>query len=397
MKFGPATMVTAAFIGPGTVTICTIAGFHHGYTLLWVLVLATFTTIIFQGIAARIGFATNMGVSEVLDERLKSPIARVFAFGLIIAAVLVGNAAYEAGNIAGGGLGLEALLSIESLSTLQFKPINLVIGIIAFILLWRGSYKLLEKFLVAIVAIMTLCFIVSAILVVSDISELLKGFFIPTVPNGDILSIIALMGTTVVPYNLFLHASIINEAANKSLTLKEIQLDTLIAVIIGAIISLAIIIVGSSVAGEIDNIQSAKDLALGMSVVLGDAAKFPISIGLLAAGLTSAVTAPLAAGYAISGLFRKSPVVFKGSWLIVLLTGIIFSSLDYSSIVIIRFAQVANGILLPLIVVYLLWIANQEQIMGKYKNSVSQNITALFVLLVVILLLSFRTFVSIIS
>ena len=111
---GPGAMVAAAFIGPGTVTVCTLAGVDFGYGLLWAMLLSVLATMVLQEMAARVGLVTGQGLTHVLREQLHNrPWSRAIVLLLILCAVVVGNAAYEAGNISGGRLGLETLLGVE--------------------------------------------------------------------------------------------------------------------------------------------------------------------------------------------------------------------------------------------------------------------------------------------
>ena len=392
MKLGPGTLIAAAFIGPGTVTVCTLSGFNFGYEQLWVLLVAGITTIVFQNMAARIGFTTKQGISEVVASNLQKSIPRLFGFTLIIAAIFVGNAAYEAGNIAGGALGIEILID-DSWSYQDLNLVNLLIGFIAFVLLYLGSYKAIEKILIGVVIAMASCFFLTSLLLLPPLLDILKGLFLPTIRGDEILSVIALVGTTVVPYNLFLHASIVNEAKNKSLTLRDIQRDTILSISLGVVISMSIIIVAAAVRETGLEVTKAADLAKGIETILGKAGQILVACGLLAAGITSAVTAPLAAGYAISGLFSQSKTVFRYTWMTVLVVGICFSTIGYRSITIIKVAQIANGLLLPIIAFYLFWIVNKKSIMNEQVNSRIQNIMA-GVVLVVVSVLSVKTFMS---
>ena len=115
-----------------------------------------------------------------------------------------------------------------------------------------------------------------------------------------------------------------------------------------------------------------------------------MAIGLFSAGITSAITAPLAAAYVASGCLGWSTNLksktFKGVWLFVLVLGVVFSSLGIKSIELIKFAQVANGLLLPLVAVFLIWVMNKSELLGKYKNSLLQNVVGIVILLVAIFL-----------
>ena len=389
-KSGPGTLVAAAFIGPGTVTLCTLAGVNFGFHLLWAMVLSIVATIVLQEMASRLGIISQKGLSEVIRSEIKHPIINKLILLLILSAIVVGNASYEAGNISGGILGLETItgefrivLGNYSLNILSF-----VVGIIAFILLYIGSYKFLERVLVMLVLIMSLSFLITAFLTKPDIFNILEGALIPSFPEGSLLTILGLVGTTVVPYNLFLHASLVKEKWNNPKDLKEVRKDTIVSIALGGLVSMAIIISASSIG--LGEISSAADLAKSLAPLYGDFASYFLGIGLFAAGITSAITAPLAAAYVARGCFGwKSDLKskqFRAVWFLILLLGVVFSSLGLKPIEIIKFAQVANGVLLPVVAGILLWMVNKKVVLGNYVNSKFQNILGFIILIVTIFL-----------
>lgn len=380
-KIGPGVLVAAAFIGPGTVTACTLAGAAFGYTLLWAMLLSIIATIVLQEMAARLGIITQRGLADVIKSELKTPLIRYSVIGIILGAIVIGNAAYEAGNIGGATLGLEALFGVDYVN---YYP--LIIGICAFGLLYIGNYKVLEKVLVSLVIVMSLSFVVTAIITKPDLGQIFKGLFIPEIPQNGILTLIALVGTTVVPYNLFLHASLVSEKWKSKDDLKSVRRDTHISIALGGMVSMCIIIAASTIQGE--TITNVLDLAKGLQPLYGSAAKYFMGIGLFAAGVTSAITAPLAAAYVVNSCFGwrvgLQHIKFKMVWMVILALGVGFLFFGYTPIEIIKFAQVANGILLPLIAVFLLWIVNKVSVMGDYRNTKLQN--AIGILIIVLAL-----------
>lgn len=380
---GPGVLVAAAFIGPGTVTLCTLAGVKYGYSLLWAMTLSIVATVILQEMSARIGIITQKGLAQVIKEQIKSPILNKITIILILSAIVVGNAAYEAGNISGASLGISAIFG-DSLYYLY--PI--IIGVIAFGLLFIGNYKVLERSLVFLVLIMSISFLLTAIITKPNIGLMLKGMFIPSFPNGSVLTIIGLIGTTVVPYNLFLHASLVKEKWKNKNDLKFARKDTFIAIILGGFVSMSIIIAASAINGV--EIKNGIDLAKGLEPLYGNFAKYFLGIGLFAAGITSAITAPLAAAYVARSCFGwdvgMKNIKFRMVWFLILFLGVVFSSFKINPIEIIKFAQVANGILLPIIALFLLWIVNKTTVLGTYKNGILQNIISGIIILVTIVL-----------
>jgi len=384
-NIGPGTLVAAAFIGPGTVTLCSIAGADFGYSLLWAMLLSIVATIVLQEMAARLGIITQKGLSAIIRTEIQHPVLKRLIILLILLAIVIGNASYEAGNISGGVLGLETILGKVGIvtTTLSVNLLPLIVGTFAFVLLYLGNYKLLEKALVGLVILMSLSFLITAIITRPSLTAILKGTFLPAFPEGSLLTIIGLIGTTVVPYNLFLHASLVKEKWKKEEELPLARKDTIISIAMGGIVSMAIIITASGIPAT--DISNATDLALGLEPLYGSLAKYFLAIGLFAAGITSAITAPLASAYVVKGCLGwevgLASKKFKAVWMLILLLGVIFSSLGIRPIDIIQFAQVANGLLLPLIAGILLWMMNKKSILGRYRNTRWQNLAGILIVL----------------
>jgi len=235
---------------------------------------------------------------------------------------------------------------------------------------------------------MSLSFLISAVITKPNLIEIVKGLFIPSIPQDGILTIIALVGTTIVPYNLFLHASLVSEKWKSVEDLKAVRRDTYISITLGGLVSMAIMIAATTIQGG--EVKSLLDLAKGLRPLYGDAAKYFMGIGLFAAGVTSAITAPLAAAYVANSCFGWKVGLqhfkFKLVWMFILGLGVIFMSLGIKPIDIIKFAQIANGILLPVIAIFLLWVVNRTSVMGAYKNTITQNIIGFIIIALAILL-----------
>ena len=397
-NIGPGPLVAAAFIGPGTVTLCTLVGVAFGFQLLWAIILSIGAAIVLQGMAVRIGIIGRKSIIGVIREEIELPWARNFVLILIFGAIMIGNTAYEAGNISGAALGLETLigsLSFES-SVLNLKLYPILIGLIAATLLWIGKYKILERSLIFLVVIMSLSFFVTAVATRPSLAQIFSGLFRFSTPESSLLSIIGLVGTTIVPYNLFLHTELVREKWSSKADLPFAIKDLLIALTLGGLISMSIIITAADV--KATTINNATDLALGLAPIFGEGAKYLLSIGLFAAGITSSITAPLAAAYVVCGCFGWSTDLtsrsFRRSWAIVILFGMLLASTGLKFILIIQFAQIANGILLPIIAAILLWIMNKASWLGKSKNNWYQNLFG-FLIVIISLFLSVRTLGSV--
>ena len=386
-QVGPGALVAAAFIGPGTVTSCATSGASYGYTLLWAMLISVISVIIMQEMAARLGIVSQMGLGQALRTRFTGKGARIVLAILVIAAVFIGNVAYETGNITGTRLGLQAILPA---TTNGAWPIILAVLIfaVAFVLLITGSTKIIEKILTGLVVLMGDLFLICAFATNPNWGAVFKGLFVPSAPDGSSwMTIAALMGTTVVPYNIYLHAS---SAAKKWNNPEEdiptSTLDSVLAIGLGGIISMAIIVCASA-AGFETAPANGGEMAIMLKPILGSWATVLFGIGLFAAGATSTITAPLAAAYASTGILGWKEDLksgkFKIFWIIVLAFGLIATiTLGSSPTEIILFAQAANAFLLPITAILLMIVCNSKDIMGNYKNKVWQNVLGVIVIAV---------------
>lgn len=380
---GPGVLIAAAFIGPGTVTLCTIAGASFGYSLIWAIVLSTFSTIVLQEMSLRIGLVTRMNLAEVLRTSIKSIFLNRLIILLIIFSIIIGNTAYEAGNITGASLGISAIINYESIN---YIPV--FIGLIAFVILYQGDYKILERSLVSLVIIMSVSFFITAIMTKPDVTNLLNGIFKPQVNSSNLIVVLGLIGTTVVPYNIFLHSSLVSEKWNSIDKLRVARIESFISILLGGLVSLSIIITAASVSNQ--NVTGVIDLAKGLEPLYGKFAIYFLGLGLFASGITSSITAPLAAAYVAKSCFGWNNSLksnrFRLVWIFILITGVILSMININPIEIIKFAQFSNSLLLPIIAIILLWLINDKNIINPKYNYKYQNIFGFFIVIISLIL-----------
>ena len=273
----------------------------------------------------------------------------------MLGAIVLGCAAYEAGNILGAVVGAARISGISRI------VLTLVIGGGAAILLWLGSPATVARSLSVLVATMGVAFLVTAVGLRPPIGELLRGGLVPAIPAGSTLLVVGLVGTTVVPYNLFLGSGLARRQG-----LAEIRFGLTAAVLFGGLISIGVLVVGSAVDGAF----SFGAVAAVLHGCLGRWAELLLGVGLFAAGFSSAVTAPLAAAVTARGLFggerwEPSSWRFRAVWIGVLAVGVGCGVADLRPIPAIIGAQVLNGILLPLVAAFLLVAANDRSLLGE--------------------------------
>lgn len=379
---GPGMLVTAAFIGPGTVTACTLAGAEFGFALVWALAFATVATIILQNLSARVALVRGQGLGEAIMAALPSSSLKWAAAALLAAALVVGNAAYEAGNVSGAALGLNAIIGGD-----LGLPLPLIIGVLTIALLAAGNPNWLERLLIGLVIVMSLSFLVALGVTRPDLSALLAGL-VPTLPDGSLLTAMALIGTTVVPYNLFLHAASVRHRWSGADGLDEASAESTISIGLGGLVSIAILATAAAALfGSNTVITDAVGMAKQIEPLYGELARQALGLGLLGAGLTSALTAPMATGYIVRELWPgadEAASARRQRWTMVAIAavGTAMASLGVKPVEIILLAQVANGLLLPLVAAFLVWVVQSPEMMGKYAIRGFHRVFAWTILLI---------------
>ena len=369
---GPGILVVGSFIGPGTITSATRAGATYAYAVLWTVIFSVIAVIVMQEMAARLGIVTQNGLAEELVKELSDRPPLKWAMIILVAsAIVLGGVAYMGGDLTGTAIGISSLTGIPS------NIVAPIWGIGVLILINIGdAVKTLEKLLSVCVSVMAIVFVVTMIIVKPDLGELLMGA-VPNVPQNAIMTCVAMIGTTVVPYNMFIHATSARKTWHNPEELPLARFDVTISMIIGGIITGAVMITAGTVMRGM-TVSSAADMAVQLEPLLGSFSKPFLSIGLISAGVSSAVVTPLGVSYVLAGLFKwkmdKTDKRFFATNIIVVVIGIIVSATGYNPISIIMMAQAVNGIFLPIIVIALVFITSRTRVLGQYKNSLLRNL-----------------------
>ena len=373
------SVIAAAFIGPGTVTSAASAGAEFGYSLLWALLFSTIACLVLQEASGRLTVVSGKNLGQALGARYPRGWRRFAVLALVLGAVVVGCAAYEAGNILGGAAG--AMLSLSW----SAQRVAVATVAVAALLLWFNSPQRVATMLSLLVATMGVAFLFTAVRLAPAGSEVLAGLLRPTLPEGSTLLAIALVGTTVVPYNLFLGSGLA-----RGQTLAQLRFGLAIAVLFGGLISMAVIVVGAALHGGF----GFSELADVLVERLGPWARGTLGAGLFAAGLSSAVTAPLAAAITARSVLGDGDETrwadgswrFRSVWGGVLAVGLVFGVSGIRAVPVIILAQALNGVLLPVVAVFLFVAVNDAAVMGSARNGVGSNLVMGLVTAVTILL-----------
>lgn len=361
------SVISAAFIGPGTVTTCAKSGSQFGTSLIWALTFSTFATIVLQELVARLTMATGKNLGELIAEKYQSKSTKWISI-LLFFAVSFGCAAYETGNIIGAIAGLKLIYP-----PLHSGMYAILIVAACFTILHKGTIAQVAQIMGVLVFIMGIVFFYLMWTVNLNWWQLIKDGIVPSIPPSSGTLLIGLVGTTIVPYNLFLASGM-----KTSQSLSEMRWGIIIAVLLGGMISIAILISGILVTGSF----SYQAVFQAIKIKAGLLAAYGFAIGLFAAGFSSAITAPLAAAICAKSLlgddsvrlFKSHVPVYKITWITVLAIGAFFSLINIQPIPAIIAAQGINGLLLPIVCVALYLCIKDKQLLREgYSHSANWN------------------------
>jgi Mn2+/Fe2+ NRAMP family transporter len=374
------SVIAAAFIGPGTVTTAASAGASFGLALLWALVFSTGACLVLQEASARLTVVSGRNLGQALREQYQQGPQKGAVLLLVLGAVIIGCAAYEAGNILGG-------VSGAVMATGWPAPVLTALsGVIAGVLLWRNPPQTVARSLSVVVAVMGVAFLCTAFLQKAPLGELVRASLVPSMPAGSGILVLGLVGTTVVPYNVFLGSGLARGQG-----LRDLRIGLIVAVGLGGLISMAVLVTGTAVEGQFSFVALSRVLAER----LGGWASSLFAIGLLGAGLSSAITAPLAAAVTARSLLEKEGEEerwsstswrYRAVWLGVLGIGLGFGLSGIRPVPAIILAQALNGLLLPLVAVFLFLAVNDRRLMGGAVNGWLANLVTTGVVWVSLLL-----------
>ena len=375
------SIISAAFIGPGTVTTAAKAGADCGFQLLWTLGFATIACVVLQEASARATIYSGLNLGQAIKKHFQGTRMELPAIVLVVGAIILGCAAYETGNILGSVEGVALMFP-----GVEKWMIVAVLGVLSAIVLAMKDIKIISNIMGAFVFLMGFTFIAVAILGRPSAGEIASGF-VPSLPEVDGVSllVLGLIGTTIVPYDIFLGSSVVQ----KETTIRDMRIGVTISVVIGGLISMAILIVGTQMSeGAQAEGFSYELLAKTLESHVGQGAVYVFGIGLFAAGFTSAITSPLISALTAKSLFSKdnsnNDIKNERSFIAVsyavLSIGLIFGFMQVEPVPAIIMAQAFNGLILPFVSIFLFTIINDEKIMGReHVNNLASNIVMIIV------------------
>lgn len=398
-NMGPAAIVSAALIGPGTITTSGLSGSNFGFALVWAVLFSVIAMMITQRMTGKIGLATGTGLAAAIRKVYRGKTVFWPLAILLILSFFVSNCAYQASNLVGASAGVSVLFGENR------ALYCIIITIAALALVLSGNIKYISNVLTVVVFFMVALFLITAIVVKPNIGEIFAGMFIPSIPNGAQMTAIALIGTTMTPYCLYLHsdthASV--KLANPNIDIDDALVDNTYASTVNAIamflVSASIMVVGNALALNGGSISAVTDLANGLQPLVGSAAQSIFAIGIFCAGISSAACAPLAATYIISGILGWSTDLkdkrFRIVTTFVFIVGCLFGIFGGAPTKLITSAQAIGGVALPISVILVLLVSNDKKLMGERTNGKALNILT-GIVFIITLFMAYRTFSTVI-
>jgi Mn2+/Fe2+ NRAMP family transporter len=387
--FGPGFITANVDNDPGGILTYSQAGARLGYTLLWTLIPTTIALIVVQEMAARMGAVTGKGLADLIREEFG---LRATFFTMAILGIA------DFGNIMAEFAGLATGMGIFHVSKYIVVPLGalLVWGVVV-----RGSYKPVEKILI-LFSLIYFTYPISAILAHPDWHQAIKDTFVPVVSKQSeyLILVVGLVGTTITPWmQFYLQASIVEKGIGKRQYALS-RWDVILGCIVTDVIAFFIVVACAAtlyVSGN-HNITDASEAAQALIPLAGKFAGLLFAVGLVNAALLSAAILPLATAYNIceglgveSGINKKFSEAPTFYWIYTLLIGgaaalVLIPRLPLIKLIL--FSQVANGMLLPFVLIFMLKLVNKHELMGNQRNSLFANIIAWGTSVIMILMTS---------
>ena len=372
---GPGLLVTVGFIDPGNWASNFAAGSEFGYALLWVVTLSTVMLIILQHNVAHLGIVTGLCLSEAANRYAPRWVARP-----VLATAVAASVSTSLAEILGGAFALQMLFGFELVCG------AVLVTVFVMVMLFTNSYKRIERAIIGFVSIIGLSFIYELFLVDIEWPQALRGWVVPSLPQGSLLVVMSVLGAVVMPHNLFLHSEVVQsreyhkrDDATIRRRLKYEFADTLFSMLVGWAINSAMILLAATTFHRegipVEELQQAQSL---LQPLLGGNAAVIFALALLLAGISSTITSGMAAGSIFAGMFDEpynirdthSQVGVVLSLGLALLL-IVFIGDPFRGLLV---SQMVLSLQLPFTVFLQVWLTSSPRVMGKYANRRSTTV-----------------------
>ena len=402
-QWGRLTAVLA-FLGPGIITgaagddaggIATYAsvGAQYGYSLLWVMVPITLVLIVVQVQVARMGVVTGKGFAELIREQFG---VRWTAFAMLV--LLVANGTVTIAEFAG------IAAATDIFDARLVGPVVVVSAVAVWLIVVRGSYTLAEKIFIAL-SLALLTYVGAALLAHPDWGQVGVSLVTPRMQldSGYLTTFVAVVGTTITPYMLFYLQSSLSDKGVRLDEYPAERTDVILGSLLTTVVALFIIVsTAATLHREGIVIDTADDAARALEPFAGPYARVLFGLGLFGASMLAASVLPLSTAYAVCGAFgwergvssswSQAPI-FNGLYTALIAMGAAFVLIPGLPLIqVIVATQFLNGLLLPIVLIFVLRLVNNSDIMGEHTNgplmnALSYAATGVLILLTIALLI----------
>ena len=383
---GPGIITANVDNDAGGIATYSLAGSHYGYTLLWSLIPITLALIVIQEMCARMAVATNKGLADLIRENYGVKITFYLMLVLLFVNVL---------NVMAEFSGIAASMQMFGISKFISVPIC---AFFVWFLVVRGTYKVVERvFLIA--CLFYVSYLISGFMAKPDWNEVFGQMVMPQahVDLNYVVMLMGLIGTTIAPWMQFYLQSSVVEKGVAPEDYKHVRMDVVIGCIIAPIVAFFIVVACAATLHKAGiTVETAQDAAAALVPLAGKHAAFLFAFGLFTASMFAASVLPLSTAYCIcegmgwdAGIdkrFEDAPQFFGLYTLLIIIGAGVVLFPNFPLLSVMYWSQVGNGILLPFILIFMLWLVNDKELMGEHVNSRGFNIIAWTTVVVVIAL-----------
>ena len=381
LSLGPGIITAALVFGPSKMTITSKMGADYGYSLLWIVVAAIFFMTIFTIMGARIGVATNHSLLTTIRHKWGNTAAVAVGLGIFFV-----TTSFQAGNSIGVGIAVgEATGTSHIIWIVVFNLLGISL------LFFRGFYKVLERLMIFLVALMLFAFVTTLFFAKPSV-EGMAGGFMTSVPKGSIGLVIAFFASCFSIVGAFYQSYLVQERIKLNPEIKEKKSHSITGIVILGIMSAIVMICAAAVLNTKGiKVNNASDMARALEPLFGNAASTFFLIGLFGASFSSLVGNATVGGALLGDAFGKgsqlnSKVVKVLIALVMIFGAAIAVKFGKLPLELIVFAQSVTIFLVPFIGIAMYAISNDPKIMGKHVNTLSVKIFAAIGLLILVFL-----------
>jgi manganese transport protein len=372
---GPAVVASIAYMDPGNFATNIQAGAKYGYGLLWVVLLANVTAMLFQALSAKLGIVTGRNLAEMCRDHFPRPLVWTMWVISEVAAM-----ATDLAEFLGGAIGLSLLFGIP----LFYGMIITGVIVYAILMFERFGFRPVELIIGNFVAIIAFCFLIQMLIAPVDWRSAALHMVLPQIADGEALLLaVGIIGATVMPHAVYLHSGLTqariptHDEGEKRSVVRISNTEVMIALAIAGMVNMAMVMMASSAfhAGHADvaEIETAYHI---LTPLLGIAAAGVFLVSLLASGVSSSTVGTMAGQMIMQGFVGfRIPIWVRR--LVTMLPAFVVVGLGANATNALVMSQVVLSIALPLPMIALIMFTRRRDIMGHFANGRLTNVAAI--------------------